>query len=416
MMTEFLLVMKALRSFQNWFGSMRLLLVLRMLTHKGMERMLRPPPPFRPNSPKYSAELLGSGFCRDVLPIFWVSVLCPVHFSHQIGHSKAGDLVMGSAFIFFQRLCLWIENQFSHQDRSQKVQKNSYWISNHRRLYCEPGHIPLDHCRTLTYHCSGTMYRPRDEFFFRKFRDVLRFNMILTTQQPKGRCFWGLGPRSRPLGSCFAEKSVCRNVLPNCWDFFAEMGGGAVGRLGWALRPTGGVSTFLAGAYCWEHFGEGKVVGCSDLFLLPSFMLFCPEPSPGFSVPPQASGAAVIFADAAPVGESSFRGGIFLPSVGRGDLGLTHTETQRGRLWTACGQRRVDSKNSQTTPATTSTSSICQLLGVADAQTAHHATFSTAPTHQPLGSANAETTPAGAPAAAADRTQRPDATCEGKNG
>ena len=41
---------------------------------------------------------------------------------------------------------------------------------------------------------------------------------------------------------------------------------------------------------------------------------------------------------------------------------------------------------------------------------------STAPTHQLLGSANAETTPAGAPAAAADRKQRPDATCEGKNG
>ena len=54
--------------------------------------------------------------------------------------------------------------------------------------------------------------------------------------------------------------------------------------------------------------------------------------------------------------------------------------------------------------------------GAADAQTAHPATFSTAPTHQPLGSANAETTPARAPAAAADRTQRPDATCEGKNG
>ena len=81
-----------------------------------------------------------------------------------------------------------------------------------------------------------------------------------------------------------------------------------------------------------------------------------------------------------------------------------------------CGQRCVDSKNSQTTPATTSTSSIRQLLGAADVQTAHHATFSTAPTHQLLGSANAETTPAGAPAAAADRTQRPDATCEGNNG
>ena len=76
----------------------------------------------------------------------------------------------------------------------------------------------------------------------------------------------------------------------------------------------------------------------------------------------------------------------------------------------------VDSKNSQTTPATTSTSSIRQLLGAADAQTAHYATFSTAPTHQLPGSANAETTPAIAPAAAADRKQRPDATCEGKNG
>ena len=67
-------------------------------------------------------------------------------------------------------------------------------------------------------------------------------------------------------------------------------------------------------------------------------------------------------------------------------------------------------------PATTSTSSIRQLLGAADAQTAHPATSSTAPTHQLLGSVNAETTPAGAPAAAADRTQRPNATCEGKNG
>ena len=35
---------------------------------------------------------------------------------------------------------------------------------------------------------------------------------------------------------------------------------------------------------------------------------------------------------------------------------------------------------------------------------------------KPLGSGDAETTPARAPAAAADRTQRPDATCEGTNG
>ena len=56
------------------------------------------------------------------------------------------------------------------------------------------------------------------------------------------------------------------------------------------------------------------------------------------------------------------------------------------------------------------------LLGAADTQTAHPATFSAAPAHQRLGSANAEPTPARAPAAAADRTQRPDATCEGKSG
>ena len=59
---------------------------------------------------------------------------------------------------------------------------------------------------------------------------------------------------------------------------------------------------------------------------------------------------------------------------------------------------------------------IRQLLGAADAQTVHPATSSTVPAHQLLGSANTETTPARAPAAAADRTQRPNATCGGKNG
>ena len=74
---------------------------------------------------------------------------------------------------------------------------------------------------------------------------------------------------------------------------------------------------------------------------------------------------------------------------GAGHLGLTHTETRRGRSGTACGQRCVDSKNSQTTPATSSTTTIHQPLGATDTQTAHHATTSTAPAHQPLGSANA---------------------------
>ena len=57
---------------------------------------------------------------------------------------------------------------------------------------------------------------------------------------------------------------------------------------------------------------------------------------------------------------------------GTGHLGLTHTETQRGRLRTACGQRRMDSKNSQTTPPTTSTSSIRQLLRPAHPQYANY--------------------------------------------
>ena len=101
---------------------------------------------------------------------------------------------------------------------------------------------------------------------------------------------------------------------------------------------------------------------------------------------------------------------------GAGHLGLTHTETQRGRLWKAWGRRCGDSQNRQTMLATTSITSTRQLLGAADAQTAHPATSSTASAHQPLGSANAETTPARAPATAAGRKQRPDATCEGKNG
>ena len=79
-----------------------------------------------------------------------------------------------------------------------------------------------------------------------------------------------------------------------------------------------------------------------------------------------------------------------------------------GGVWTAKTVKRPRQQPAQPP--------VCQRLGTADAQTAHPATFSTAPAHQPLGSANAETTPARAAAAAADRTQRPDATCEGKSG
>ena len=88
-----------------------------------------------------------------------------------------------------------------------------------------------------------------------------------------------------------------------------------------------------------------------------------------------------------------------------------HSEAGYGRpvdrgAWTAKTVKRPRQQPAQP--------SIRQLLGAAGAQTAHPATSSTAPAHQPLGSVKAETTPAGAPAAAADRTQRPDATCGGE--
>ena len=50
--------------------------------------------------------------------------------------------------------------------------------------------------------------------------------MTPITEQPKGRCVWSLGLRSRALGTCFAEKLVRRFVPPIWWDFFADLGGG----------------------------------------------------------------------------------------------------------------------------------------------------------------------------------------------
>ena len=101
---------------------------------------------------------------------------------------------------------------------------------------------------------------------------------------------------------------------------------------------------------------------------------------------------------------------------GTGHLGLTHTETQRGRLRTACGQRRVDIKNSQTTPATTSTTPNTPIIGRRGHANGTSRHIQHSPGTPTTGLRNAETTPARAPAAAADRMQRPDATCGGKTG
>ena len=61
-----------------------------------------------------------------------------------------------------------------------------------------------------------------------------------------------------------------------------------------------------------------------------------------------------------------------------GHPGLMHTETQRGRLWTTFGQRCLGTaKTVNRPPQQPAQPPIRQLLGAADAQTAHPATSST---------------------------------------
>ena len=94
------------------------------------------------------------------------------------------------------------------------------------------------------------------------------------------------------------------------------------------------------------------------------------EPASGGGCLPQPRWAVCATGAGAHQGQTNRKGEKdiwWMARTARGGTGhLGRTETQRGRLWTACGQRCVDSKNSQTTPATTSTSSIRQLLGAAD--------------------------------------------------
>ena len=68
----------------------------------------------------------------------------------------------------------------------------------------QPLLVPLPPSTPLT----RSMNRPRGEFIFQKLRGTLRFHLTLIAQQPKGRCVWGLEPRSRSVGRCFVEKSA----------------------------------------------------------------------------------------------------------------------------------------------------------------------------------------------------------------
>ena len=211
------------------------------------------------------------------------------------------------------------------------------------------------------------------------------------TKRPRGSC----GPLTSQLPSCAFDRHLCPRAI-------AQASSGVPRRFFRRRSTVSERGAFMGPKNDLALGGGGGASGGGCL------------PQPRWAV--CATGAGAHQGQTNREGEKDIWWTAGTARGGTGHLGLTHTETQRGRLWTACGQRCVGSKYSQTTPATTSTSSIRQLLGSADAQTAHPATFSTAPAHQPLGSANAETTPAGALAAAADRTQRPNATCEGKNG
>ena len=177
------------------------------------------------------------------------------------------------------------------------------------------------------------------------------------------------------------------------------------------------------------------------------------------------------------------------PCTRGGTWWTTRTPDGGWKCWAArtrkCGEvcgGRPECENRKTTPAPTSTTLVCQLLGSANAETTPAGTRAAAavrtqsdltqrpkgrtgesprpreetatgrttcpwkhrkagggrpdcegewaaktktrPSHQPaqppvcqlLGSTNVTTTPAGTPAAAADKTQPPEAACEGKNG
>ena len=167
-------------------------------------------------------------------------------------------------------------------------------------------------------------------------------------------------PATQKVGSTFRHRIVRGPTRVSAWA------GGAAGRCGWDPLPV----RDLVGLGAWDGAG-----GCRGTRRWPS----------------RQSNA----------GERVFQ--LPVTHCGGGGGG-----PEDGGVWAAKTVKRPPQQPAQPP--------IRQLLGAADVQMAHDATSSTAPAHRPLGSANAETTPARALAAAADRTQRPNATCEGKNG
>ena len=91
-----------------------------------------------------------------------------------------------------------------------------------------------------------------------------------------------------------------------------------LGGLEWALRPSAGLSPFLAGAYCWKHAGGNRVPRALLRPLLTAICFaFVPQKYPVRArvqaKPPTCWGDHVLFADAAPMGPDSFSVGLYLP-------------------------------------------------------------------------------------------------------
>ena len=106
---------------------------------------------------------------------------------------------------------------------------------------------------------------------FLKFRGILEFHVTLTAQQPKGRCVWCLEPRSRSLGSCFAEKLVRQFVPPISWDFFTDLG-----------RGGGGVHAILCGRLeCSVHAMEPLAASAEYAPMVCCGLCGCAHPSDG---------------------------------------------------------------------------------------------------------------------------------------
>ena len=94
-----------------------------------------------------------------------------------------------------------------------------------------------------------------------------------------------------------------------------------LGRLEWALRPSVGLSPFLAGAYCWKHAGGSRVPRALLRPLLTAICFaFVPQKYPVKArvqvEPPTYWGDHVLFADAAAVGPDNFSVCLYLPLGG----------------------------------------------------------------------------------------------------